>query len=485
MLGELGIAAVLAGTGAAVVAAIGGVRRIPAICLAVPTGAAAYLFVALGMVATSGRLPAGAALATTAAMGVGAGAVAFSRRPGSAAILGWTIATALGVVAVSRLLHLTRLSPDSLRYLLAAVELGDGIGEVHPADLLKRQFGLPALQALSAFTDRRYLASLAPLFGASALGLFAWLVWDRADQGDPRRRRQLVVAGLLFAASSNRLLYDVFYINSHVQLAAYTLIAVAGSWLSVMERSWRWSLVAGTALAAGLLFRPEQPFVTALVLIPVAVFAPDRRSRVAVALPALVISLVWYGGLLWRYAPDGSEISLTAPVLTSLVVVITAGGLVLAGGFHRVEPIAALADRALLPVLALILAGFTVTQPRILVDSLSATFANLVLVEGLWMLAWPVLAGLTAVALVVHHVPCSQLWTRPVVGFALLFWLLPFAREAAWRVGTGDSGNRILAHVFLVALAFVLLAALPAHQQGVIPPATAAPGSGRSPSAPG
>jgi hypothetical protein len=52
------------------------------------------------------------------------------------------------------------------------------------------------------------------------------------------------------------------------------------------------------------------------------------------------------------------------------------------------------------------------------------------------------------------------LWTVPILGFGLLYWLLPLLRDGAWRVGTGDSGNRILAHIIAVVVMFLVLAAV-------------------------
>jgi hypothetical protein len=75
------------------------------------------------------------------------------------------------------------------------------------------------------------------------------------------------------------------------------------------------------------------------------------------------------------------------------------------------------------------------------------------------MLTWVAALGLLAVALLVQRVPDSRLWTVPILGFGLLYWLLPLLRDGAWRVGTGDSGNRILAHIIAVVVMFLVLAA--------------------------
>jgi len=54
----------------------------------------------------------------------------------------------------------------------------------------------------------------------------------------------------------------------------------------------------------------------------------------------------------------------------------------------------------------------------------------------------------------------------PIVGFGLLYGLLPLIREGAWRMGADDSGNRILAHILPVAVLFLVAAAAQPGQTG-------------------
>ena len=98
--------------------------------------------------------------------------------------------------AAARQWHLTRLTPDSLRYLLASNDLvlTEGLREMNATDLVTRQIGLPVLQSLSDLVGRHYLASLGPLFGVFGLGLFAWLALE-VTGGDPVRRNRLILVG--------------------------------------------------------------------------------------------------------------------------------------------------------------------------------------------------------------------------------------------------------------------------------------------------
>jgi hypothetical protein len=465
MIAEIVIGASLAVSGFGSLAPVR--RDVPGwarVWLSIPIGAAAYLVVALTLTIAAGTLTPEVALVVTAGLGVvGLVVAAFTHRPGLADVKwgGYAVGVAVVTVIVARVVHLTRLTPDSLRYLLAADDLAlpDAFEQVHRADLLIRQIGLPSLHTLSELTDRRYMASIAPLFGVSGLGLFTWLAWRFTQGSETRRRMWLIVGAVLFLGSTNRLVYDSFYINSHIQMAVFLLIAVAGSWLAVTTDKPGWAWPAGLALAATLLMRPEAPLVVAVVLVAVAASRARWPERWAMTLPSVVVMALWYGIALWQHANFGNRIALTAPVFGSLVAVFGATGVTIAGGWAQARSVVRHFDLIALAGLALLVAGYGVRSPDVVVGSIKATFRNLTY-DGMWMLTWVAALGLLAVALLVQRVPDSRLWTVPILGFGLLYWLLPLIRDGAWRVGTGDSGNRILAHIIAVVVVFLVLAAV-------------------------
>jgi hypothetical protein len=145
-------------------------------------------------------------------------------------------------------------------------------------------------------------------------------------------------------------------------------------------------------------------------------------------------------------------------VFGSLVAVIGAALVVAVGGLQSAQRWVGYTDRVALAGLALLVLIYAIRAPDVLLGSLESTFRNLTY-NGLWLLTWLAAIGLLGVALLVHRIPDARLWTVPMFGFGLLFWLLPLLRDGAWRVGTGDSGNRILAHILFVVVAFLVLAA--------------------------
>ena len=432
--------------------------------LSLPIGAAAYVLIAFLLVLSTGSLRPGMALMVTGVIGgIGGLSALWSRGWDRHAVVWGAVAAGLALVTVlsARSIHLTRLTPDSLRYLLFSndLRLNDALAEVHRTDLLLRQIGLPSLHTLSSLTDQRYMASIGPLFGVFALGFFAWFLCRSTSSMAKWSRWVLVAIAVLFLLTSNRLLYDAFYINTHIEVAAYLLVAVAGSWLAVTNKSWEWAVPSGISLGISLLFRPDMPLVVAVVLIGVAASRAGWATRLALAIPPAIVVFLWYGLVLWRRTPGGDNVSLIAPVFVSLVAVLGAVLVVIVSNSPRVAPLARHVDRIMLGGLLLLLAVVAVGEPEILVNVTYATFRNLTY-DGLWLFTWPAAIVLTVIAVVVHRIPDGRLWTTPIVGFTLLFWLLPLIRGGARRVGAGDSGNRILAHILAVIVAFLVLAAV-------------------------
>ncbi|HEU5113625.1 MAG TPA: hypothetical protein VFU96_09915 [Acidimicrobiia bacterium] len=470
MINEIAVAAALTISGSLLLTAVRRDVTAAARCwLSVPIGAAAYLLVALVSLVFFDTLDPVITLIVVLGLGLVVVAVSLSKGGLGRDDLLWMmigLGTAIFTALAARQWHLTRLTPDSLRYLLASNDLvlTGGLREMNATDLVTRQIGLPALQSLSDVVGRGYLASIGPLFGVFGIGLFTWLALDVTRGGQSRRNRLILVgAAILFLASSNRLVYDSFYINTHIQMASYLLIAIAGIWLAVSRGLSRWAIPSGLALAVTLVFRPEAPLVVAIVLVTVAASRADMSIRLATTLPTLAVGTVWYGLGLWRYAAGGDEISPTAPVFGSLLAIVVAVILCLAGGADRARSWARWLDVAGVAGLALLLAFYVATDPAVFGMSIEATARNLVR-DGFWLLTWVAALALLMVAMIVQAIPDARLWTVPIIGFALLYWALPYVREGAWRVGAGDSGNRILAHYLAVTVIFLVLAAV--HNRG-------------------
>ena len=470
MIAELAITLLLVSSGLGVLSSLHTIPAPARVWLAAPIGAAVYMLVSLLLFFLNGTLRPGVALVTAALFGLIGTVVAIVRNWWDRRSLVWAgTALAIAVVAVllARTIHLTRLTSDSLQYLAIStnIRLPDAIDQLGSFFLLQRQIGLPSLHSLWEFTDRRYLASIGPMFGVSCVGLFVWLTWRATGKISPHRA-WLALTSALLLVTSNRLVYDFFYINTHIEMATFLLIAIAGAWLALLTDSPAWAVPAGLALAATMLLRPEAPLVVAIVLVAVAATRAPMTIRLAMTIPSAFVVAVWYGGLLLFNVGTAD----TLAVLGNLGAVLAAALLTLLGGLSRLRGLVRHSGWLMLVVLALGLAALGVRNPDVLVDSFIATSRNL-LSEGRWLITWPAVLVLGIVALAVHRIPEGRLWTTSIMGFGVLFWLLPLLREVAFRVGTGDSGNRILAHFLPVVVTFIVLAAVDRWPETHEPPA--------------
>lgn len=434
--------------------------------LALPVGLGAYVLT--GHLVVAARVAFSPELAVALAAGVAVAAAAYGWRTGirPTAADGLVVAAAAGVVlALSTLfnaVHLTQLTPDSFRYLIVSSILGQtgGVDAALDADLAKRQLAVPLLHTTATFRGTAHAAAVTPLLGLGGLASLLWL----ADEGlrlvgAPRRWVPvLLVAPLLLLLSSNRMLFHLFYVNGHLAFAIYLLLAVGMVWLAVMRR--QWLLVAPAALALAMLvaLRPEGFLVATLVLVPVvASGAVPVRVRWWLVGTTVAAIVVWYG-LILEPRVGGGPSSLFSPVSGALAV---AAGLVASAAatrWPRLKRLVRSAPVLLLVVMAVALVGFALWDPGRLTASARATAENLLLGRGLWRATWVAVTPLLVVAMAVTRPPWRALWGTSIGGFALLFLLLPYLAEGAYRVGPGGSGNRILLHVLLVAALYLVVA---------------------------
>ncbi|HEX6946847.1 MAG TPA: hypothetical protein VF246_05820 [Acidimicrobiia bacterium] len=459
MIAEMSVMAVLAFAGFLTTGAFRDpARQTGRVFLAIPVGAFIYMVMALLSLLTVGRVDPRVALGATALIGLGLAVVISSRREWRRDDAGMglaLIALTLGGVAVNHIFPMARLTEDSMQnlYLSLQFQLPGALELISPPPLVSRQLGLASLHALSSLTGLRYVPSLGTLFGLSTIGLFCWITYKAGPS--TRWRVWLVGATAAFLLSGNRFLYSWFYINSHVQVAAYLLISLVAAWLA-MTRSWTWAPLSGMGLAALLLFRPDSPLIVGMVMVVIASLLPENRTALWIATPPLVVGFSWLGLILFRYSEFAGVISLASPVFSGILVVLsgTVALISVRWGFFR--QVARYYGLILVAGMAVALVGATLMFPTTALASARATVLNTI--GGYWFTTWWVAVALGLVAFFVHRIPYGRLWTQAITAMALLYWLLPLLRDGAYRLGPGDSGVRILIHFLPVVTTFLVLA---------------------------
>jgi hypothetical protein len=372
------------------------------------------------------------------------------------------VLVAVGGSFVFQVLELTRLTPDSFRFLQLAsiLEMTGSIDALRPTDVVSRQVFVPLMYSPApAMRSSLLLSSLAPLLGMSALVCFWALSRQALDRVRlaPRPAAGLSALGVLALVSIDRFVYHAAYVNGHMTAAVLVLVLVSGAWFAAVDDDVRWALPAIPAIIGLVLMRAETPLVLGLLLLPVLAAARvPSRVKLLLGGTACTALLLWWGIVL---APMGEyREGAMSPSLGALMV---AGGLVVLLVAGRTRVLA-----RLLPALpAIAVAGLVLAvpaliwfEPELMGDTIRATRLNLT-GAGLWQSTWLVLVPLLVLATLVRGVPLRGLWATPALGYLPLVIALAFLRGAAYREGPGDSGNRLLMHMLLVAVLYVVLAA--------------------------
>lgn len=362
---------------------------------------------------------------------------------------------------VARLRGAFVISPDSVDYLARAASVARGVPGAlahNPLVLEKRGLALPALHALGHWVGAAGLVGLGGALMVCLVGLIVASIFLRRppDLGSGRAP-VMAAAAVALLLSTQWVISLLLYLNSHA-LVACALVAllllqdpVSGRWpsdtipvlvmlasLVVLARPEGIVLVAAVFLAAGLEVQGRHGLGPSPVWLAIAIVAAlwftvvtganlaagaevPWRLGVGIAVPLVLAALAAalpFTDLLGRPVIRGSVLALTSAILFCAAV---------AFDFERQQ-------RSLAAVVGNTFGGTGSWGP------LPAVVLLLVLATAIW-------SGRNAL----RH-PAVAL---TIFGITALLSLAT-VREGAYRVGPGDSFNRMLLHLLPVILVAVL-----------------------------
>ncbi|MBO0870308.1 MAG: hypothetical protein J2P15_17275 [Micromonosporaceae bacterium] len=387
-------------------------------------------------------------------------------------------------VPVLRAANLVKWNMDSLDYLKAGRLLAEGgYRSTASTDLVvERVLGVPLLHAAANLSGDFYLRSITPLLFIALLAAMVWLLRAgiRAAGGRTPAARwsnALIALAMLLLLTNDRVVYNAFYLNAHLLVAALFVLIGAGGWLlAVWEEAPRPALMALQLIAvpALVISRPEGALLAVLLALPTVLSRRiDRRHRM-VLLATLGGSVALFAGFqAWLFHDRGTAIpvSVAGPALLG-VLALAAVPLLRLGFVHRHADHLLWAAEALL---WLVLLAYTVRGPGVLYRSARATYINQIRGTGAWGLFVVLLCVLLLVAMLLLRIPYQAHLRFPLTTFVPLVLVLAYVREGAYRVGDADSLNRMIMHVVPLAVVYLLLllttGRLPARGEAADPPA--------------
>jgi hypothetical protein len=374
-----------------------------------------------------------------------------------------SVAVVAAAVPVLRAANLVKYHTDSFTYLMGGAVLADGTYDtaVSTHHLTKRLLAISLIHAPANLSDDFYLRAITPLLAVATVGILVWYFWRGAPARlDPGQLAILAGLGALVLVTNNRFVFSAFYINGHLLVAALLLVIVGSGWLlATRDEVPARALMALQLLAIPPLVvtRPEASVLAGAALLPMLLSQRVPWRHRAATIVVLGTSTMAWQGFVWLVHLERDAdvpITVSGPFLAGLAML---PGIWLLGRrslMDRSRWLLWLTEAAIW----LALAAFTVRDPQIMIDSLDAATQNLVLGAGKWGTSPVVLAGLVIGAIIFVRSPHLSYLRFPVTVFLPLAFVEAYLRDAAYRVGYGDSLSRMLMHIVPLAVLYVMAA---------------------------
>jgi hypothetical protein len=363
--------------------------------------------------------------------------------------------------------NLVKYHIDSFRYILTSILLAENNFDLANLNLLtKRMLSAPLLHAPSRLFGEYYLTSITPLISLSLLASLCWFfAVGTCNYLNKNIKYLITILMVLLLLTNNRFIWNSFYINDHLFFAVCLTLIASSGWLLASTDQIRSRVLLGLialSIPALIVTRPEAPLFAILAMAPI-LFSPmlDWKKRALILGVFGLSTTLWSGYVAMAYLEQGRDLPFSAigPLILGLMALL-AMPVLFWQGLTRYKRIMLLIIEIFL-WLALFVLAFR--DPEILLNSLAATYANVVLGAGGWGLSLVVLGVLVGFTLIFCRDPLLHYLRFPVTASIPLFFLLPYFRDGAYRVGHGDSLNRMLIHIVPLAVLFVAAAASSRH----------------------
>ena len=374
---------------------------------------------------------------------------------------GYALAGTLAVFTVTVVGSFTRLTPDSMDYLTISggLERFGAMPDLSPDVILKRQFMTPILQTGGVVTGRGYMVSLIPLLVTSGLGFMIWLGGEVLRRWGVRLPRVVAIAALVgvFLLSTNRVVYNIFYINSHGIFATFLVVLIGLVWLAATTGVWQTVILAGLVASAIVPLRAEGVIVVALFLLPVlvSVSVPQRTKWLIVA-PIAATTLVWNGYALRQILP-ADEFGLTSTPTVSIVLALGLVAIVALGYVDRAERFLVFVPALSLGLLVAYTGIRVIRWQSLTLDTMEAVGTNIGS-AGLWSSFWWIAPIAVVVGFATTRIKHEGFLLWGLASYPVALLAFAYLRGGAYRVGAGDSANRMLMHVVFVIGLYLILA---------------------------
>ncbi|RLD01549.1 MAG: hypothetical protein DRI65_15530 [Chloroflexota bacterium] len=349
-------------------------------------------------------------------------------------------------------------STDSIIYIIAGRIAYEGFSSGVVKELSLRGVFLPELQSASVFLGMDYLYALQPMFLLSFV-LVNFSLCKRIIShilADDRLAWQLSVLGNLIYFSTYFIVFQAFYIHNSMISAVYLFLAVGGFWLAAKEKNQGWMTIGILALLGFSLARTEAPLF-AIILLALVVSSGQFSYRILLrsTLPYLFSLTAWYLYLLGRMG-EGTYILDPARTLVIIGTLVSFSLLVLLSEQQWIKRLVVPhLPKFMIGSILLLLVFQFIQNPDHMALSFWNTVKNL-LYSGRWGITWLMALLLVMIVAGGPRVSREYLFYYGISSFFSLLLAISYFR-VPYRLGWGDSANRMSTHILPIILMFILM----------------------------
>ncbi len=353
--------------------------------------------------------------------------------------------------------HFVVLTYDSHRFIHQAtgIVLSSGIPLEHGSLSMATGYPLPLSLVLAQglFWGADFHRLITLFFPVSILAVFYSMLKDYLEKIDiPLLHKLFILVGFTsIILSTGLFIHFSFYINSNMLATAF-LIATAGVLYLYSETYEKQFLYIAILLGVLLVMsRLEAPLYLTLLLIYSASLQTRRVQMVSFTYYTITVALscIWLTAL-YLYGQGGSIISghqllIQICILLSFLIYLMV--------FNRSQAFRTLAyyvPMVITACLFIILVLFIIIKPNSMLESIRTISVNMTWGGSLWTVSW---AGFLVLTVVLGQMGGFILKNAPYYFGAIFLSVLLMITDLSffripYRIGFGDSGNRMLLHAF-------------------------------------
>jgi len=348
---------------------------------------------------------------------------------------------------------------SAVQIMLGRVIAQDGYVYWPQAGIVSYGLFVPLLHSASIFLGQDYLWAVHPVFAFSFFLSFCYLCWHATKKGTTDDYKEIFMVLLISLSlfTAGLMFIQVFYIHNSFISATYLFIAVGSSWLALRDQNNAWLIFTMAALTGFSLARIEAPlFAIAFLSLLINTGNFSYKLRLYIILPYLIFMIIWYFKLMLFTHSYYDIILNPRNAVALLALLISFGAFLIGSRLHWVEHfVLPKLHILMIGVLLITLGVFFVQQPEHMLKCVINTIKN-AYYYGNWGPIWIYLFVLLLLSIAQPRMANDTFISLFIIAFFLLLFSLG-AMRTPYRLGYGDSGNRMLTHILPIICLYILI----------------------------